>query len=106
MGASTRLPRWVGYDRACSSAQTEWDRFLAQVRTHEQAAHIDAARAFVDKLGTEETVITDATVDEVRDNLTAKQADLADRLQAIHDACTHGYDIDAILHPDNGGCSD
>ena len=105
-GATTLLPRWVDYDNACVAAQTEWDRFMGQTRAHEQAAHVDAALDFVRKLGPDDTVITGASVDDVRRNLEAKQRDLADRLQAIHDACTHGYDIDAILHPDQGSCGE
>ena len=101
--ATTLLPRWADYDNACVAAQTEWDRFMQQIRRHEQTAHVDAALNFVRNLGPEDTVITGASVDDVKRNLEAKQQELADRLQAIHDACTHGYDIDAILHPDNGG---
>jgi len=103
-GATTRLPRWTDYGAACSAAKQEWDRFMTQVRAHEQQAHVNAARDFVTNLGEEDTLITGASVDEVRSNLQAKQQDLATRLQTIHDGCGHGADMDAILHPDNGVC--
>ena len=105
-GATTLLPRWVDYDHACVAAQTEWDRFMQQTRTHEQAAHVDAALDLVRNLGPEDTIITGASIADIQSNLEAKQQELAGRLQAIHDACTHGYDIDAILHPDQGLCGD
>jgi len=104
-GATVSLPRWTGYDAACPAAQREWDRFMGQTRQHEQQAHVDAARTFVQNLGDEDTVITGSTVAELRENLLAKQQDLARRLQAIHDSCDHGVSIDAILHPDRGRCS-
>lgn len=105
-GATTLLPRWMDYEHACFAAQSEWDRFLQQTRTHEQIAHLDAALDFVGNLGPEDTVITGASVADVQSNLEAKQQELAGRLQSIHDACTHGYDIDAVLHPDQGICGD
>ena len=104
IGASTLLPRWADYSNACAAAQGEWDRFMTQTRTHEQAAHVDAAHAFVSNLGPEDTVITGASVANLQRKLEAKQRELARRLQAIHDGCTHGVDIDAILHPENGQC--
>ena len=103
-GATVRLPRWADYDEACPAAQAEWDRFLRQTRIHEQEAHVDEARTFVDELGEEDTVITGETRAALRRNLMAKHRDLADRLQDIHDGCDHGVSIDAILHPDNGRC--
>jgi predicted secreted Zn-dependent protease len=105
-GATTRLPRWTGYSAACSAAKGEWDRFMTQVRAHEQAAHVNAARDFCSNLGEADTVITGASVDEVRTNLQAKQQELAARLQTMHNGCGHGADIDAILHPDNGRCEE
>ncbi len=105
-GAAVTLPRWRNYDTACPAAQREWDRFMGQARAHEQQAHVDAARTFVQNLGEEDTVITGATVAELRQNLVAKQQDLATRLQAIHDSCDHGASIDAILHPERGRCSE
>lgn len=104
-GATVELPRWIGYDNACTAAQTEWDRFLRQTRAHEQAAHVDAARTFVQNLGPADTVITGATIEALQTNLAAKQQALAARLQTIHDACDHGASIDAILHQDRGSCS-
>jgi len=103
-GAAVLLPRWTDYPQACPAAQREWDRFMAQTRAHEQAAHVDAALDFIANLGSADRVITGATLEELQQNLEAKQTDLAGRLQAIHDACTHGAEIDAILHPENGHC--
>jgi predicted secreted Zn-dependent protease len=104
--ATVQLPRWTDYDAACPAAQQEWDRFLGQTRQHEQEAHVNAAREFVDQLGEEDTVISGATVEELQANLQAKQQELAGRLQAIHDACDHGVGLDAVLHPDNGRCDE
>jgi predicted secreted Zn-dependent protease len=104
--AVVRLPRWTDYDAACPAAQQEWDRFLRQTRQHEQEAHVTAAREFVDQLGESDTVISGATVEDLRANLEAKQQELGQRLQAIHDACDHGVGLDAILHPDNGRCDE
>lgn len=105
-GAQVHLPRWTGYDHACQAAQSEWDRFMTQARLHEQEAHVDAARDFVSNLGEEDTVITGTTLAELQTNLQAKQIELAERLQAIHDACDHGASIDAYLHPENGTCEE
>lgn len=103
-GATVHLPRWVDYGAACAAAQHEWDRFLQQTRVHEQQTHVDAARNFVQQLGEDDTVITGTSVAELQSNLEAKQQDLAARLQAIHDSCGHGADIDAVLHPEHGQC--
>lgn len=103
---TVHLPRWQGYDGACTAAQQEWDRFMQQTRQHEQEAHVDAARDFVEALGEEDTVIAGATIAELQQNLQAKRDDLGERLQAIHDSCDHGASIDAILHPDNGRCQE
>jgi hypothetical protein len=100
----TRLPRWVDYSKACAPAKKEWDRFMTQTRIHEQQAHIDASQKFIKDLGEKDTVITGADADDFRANLEAKQQELGERLQAIHDACDHGASIDAILHPDKGKC--
>jgi predicted secreted Zn-dependent protease len=105
-GASVHLPRWTDYDAACPAAQQEWDRFLRQTRQHEQEAHVDAGREFVNQLGEEDTVIRGETIEELQANLGAKQEELGERLQAIHDACDHGVGLDAILHPDNGHCDE
>ena len=105
-GARTLLPQWSDYDSACEVAQTEWDRFMRQTRLHEQTAHVNMARSFVSNLGPEDTVITGATVEELQENLRAKQQELADRLQTEHDGCGHGVDVDAILHPDQGVCEE
>jgi predicted secreted Zn-dependent protease len=97
-----RLPRWTGYDAACPSAQQEWDRFMTQTRAHEQQEHVNMARNFVDNLGEDDTVITGSSVADLQNTLQAKHQELADRLQALHDACDHGAAIDALLHPENG----
>jgi predicted secreted Zn-dependent protease len=102
--AVVQLPQWADYDDACPAAQAEWDRFMTQVRRHEQEAHIDASREFVADLGEEDTVITGDTVADLQRNLAAKQEELAGQLQEMHDGCDHGASIDAILHPDNGRC--
>jgi predicted secreted Zn-dependent protease len=104
--ATVQLPRWADYDAACPAAQQEWDRFMRQTRQHEQEAHVNTARDFVNQLGEEDNVIRGATVEELQANLSAKQQELAEQLQAIHDACDHGVGIDAILHPDNGHCDE
>lgn len=104
--ATVGLPRWTGYNNACPAAKSEWDRFMRQTRTHEQQAHINAARSFVSGLEAADKVITGASVAELQQNLQAKQQELAGRLQTIHDGCDHGASIDAILHPDNGRCDD
>ncbi len=101
-----RMPRWVDYGKACTAAQNEWDRFMTQVRLHEQEAHVDVSDKFVQELGEEDTVITGSSVEEVQTNLEAKQQELTTRLQALHDACDHGAAIDAVLHPDNGACEE
>ena len=103
-GAFTRLPRWTNYGNTCPAAKQEWDRYMTQTRAHEQQAHVDAALAFVSSLGEEDVLVTGASVAEVSSNLQAKHQELAARLQAIHDSCTHGADIDAILHLENGVC--
>ncbi|MFO7540964.1 MAG: DUF922 domain-containing protein [Chloroflexota bacterium] len=105
-GAAVHLPRWTDYNTACPAAQQEWDRFLRQTRLHEQEAHVNAGREFVNQLGEEDTVINGATIEELQANLETKQQELGERLQAIHDACDHGVGLDAILHPDNGRCPD
>lgn len=105
-GATVGLPRWTNLGSACPAARTEWNRFMRQTRQHEQTAHINAARDFVANLEAADRVITGATIQEVQQNLQAKQQELAGRLQAIHDACDHGASIDAILHPDNGRCEE
>jgi len=105
-GATVGLPRWTNYNAACPAAQQEWDRFMGQTRQHEQQAHVNAARTFVQNLGEEDTVITGSTVAALRTNLRAKQRELAGRLQTIHDGCDHGVSIDAILHPERGRCSE
>ncbi|MCB0153620.1 MAG: DUF922 domain-containing protein [Anaerolineae bacterium] len=105
-GATVSLPRWQDYGQACQAAKTEWDRFMSRARQHEQTAHINAARNFVSGLEAADKVISGATVQELQQNLQAKQQDLAQRLQTIHDACDHGASIDAILHPDNGHCAE
>lgn len=105
-GATVSLPRWQDYGQACQAAKTEWDRFMSRTRQHEQTAHINAARNFVSGLEAADKVISGATVEELQQNLQAKQQDLAQRLQTIHDACDHGASIDAILHPDNGHCAE
>jgi predicted secreted Zn-dependent protease len=102
----TLLPQWSDYDSACKAAQNEWDRFMRQTRLHEQTAHVNMARDFVKNLGEADTVITGSTVDELRENLQAKQVELAERLQAEHDDCGHGADVDAILHPERGVCEE
>jgi predicted secreted Zn-dependent protease len=102
--AVVRLPQWADYDEACPAAQAEWDRFMTQVRRHEQEAHIDMSRTFVSELGEEDTVVTGETVAELQRNLAAKQEALAGQLQERHDECDHGASIDAILHPDDGRC--
>jgi predicted secreted Zn-dependent protease len=99
-GTYTRLPRWIDYNKGSAAAKAEWNRFMTQTRLHEQQAHVDAAQKFVEGLGEEDTVITGASVEEVSQNLQAKQQELGSRLQAIHDSCTHGTDVDAILHPE------
>lgn len=102
----TRLPRWVDYKKACPAAKKEWDRFMTQTRTHEQQAHIDASQKFLKELGEEDKVITGVDLDDFRANLEAKQQELGQRLQDIHDACDHGVSIDALLHPDKGQCEE
>jgi predicted secreted Zn-dependent protease len=99
-GTYTRLPRWIDYNKGSAAAKAEWNRFMTQTRLHEQQAHVDAAQKFVEGLGEEDTVITGASVEDVSQNLQAKQQELGSRLQAIHDSCTHGTDVDAILHPE------
>jgi hypothetical protein len=103
-GAAVTLPRWANYDQACTAAQTEWDRFMTQTRRHEQEDHVDMARDFVANLGPEDTVIRGESIADLQANLSAKQQELAGRLQTEHDGCDHGASIDAILHPDNGRC--
>jgi predicted secreted Zn-dependent protease len=103
-GATVTLPQWANYDEACTAAQTEWDRFVTQARRHEQEAHVDMARDFVSELGPDDTVITGDSMADLQANLSAKQQELAGRLQTEHDKCDHGASIDAILHPDNGRC--
>ena len=105
-GATVGLPHWQDYGQACQAAKTEWDRFMNKARQHEQTAHINAARNFVTGLQAADKVISGATVQELQQNLQAKQQDLAQRLQTIHDGCDHGASIDAILHPDNGHCAE
>jgi len=105
-GAQVHLPRWTGYNNACPAAQQEWDRFMAQTRQHEQEAHVNAARDFVNGLGDEDRVITGSSVSDLQSSLTSKQQELGARLQAIHDACDHGVGIDAVLHPDQGSCEE
>jgi predicted secreted Zn-dependent protease len=101
-----RMPRWTDYGAACPAAKAEWDRFMRLVRQHEQEAHVDVSDKFVKELDETDTVITGDTMDELQANLEAKQQELRDRLQAIHDACDHGVGLDAILHPDNGRCDE
>ena len=103
-GGTVKLPRWVNYPQACPAAQQEWDRFLGQARVHEQQAHVDAAQTFIDGLGVDDKVIIGDSLAEVQSNLEAKQQDLGQKLQAIHDTCDHGVSIDAILHTENGAC--
>jgi predicted secreted Zn-dependent protease len=105
-GAVVHLPQWRERGSACAAAQTEWDRFMAQTRLHEQTAHVTAAYDFVDNLPESDRVITGSTRDELVQNVQAKQQELGGRLQAIHDGCDHGVSIDAILHPDNGRCEE
>lgn len=105
-GAVVNLPQWTERGSACAAAQGEWDRFMAQTRLHEQAAHVTAAYDFVGNLPESDRVITGSTRDELVQNIQAKQQELAGRLQAIHDSCDHGASIDAVLHPDNGRCEE
>lgn len=99
------LPRWADYGGACPAARAEWDRFLAKTREHEQRAHVDMALQFVRRLGPDDAQITGVSVADVQSNLEAKQTDLNDRLQALHDACDHGVASDAVLYPNRGRCS-
>ena len=98
------LPRWTDYKDACPAAQQEWDRFMGQTRLHEQQAHVDKAKKFVEKLGEEDTVIEGSNPEELKAKLEAKGKELQKRLQAIHDACDHGASVDALLHPEKGVC--
>jgi hypothetical protein len=102
----TRLPRWTDYKDACSAAQTEWNRFMKQTRKHEEEKHVKMANDWVKNLGEEDTVITGDTVDELKEKLAEKQEELGNKLQAKHDECGHGVEIDAILHPDKGVCGE
>jgi predicted secreted Zn-dependent protease len=99
-----RLPRWTDYKDACPAAQQEWDRFMGQTRVHEQQAHVDKAKEFVEGLGEEDTVIEGSSPEELKSKLEAKAQELKTRLQAIHDGCDHGASVDAFLHPEKGVC--
>ena len=100
----TRLPRWTDYKDACSAAQKEWDRFMKQTRKHEEKAHVKMANKWVKKLGKKDRVITGKDVDELKRKLADKHKELGEKLQTKHDACGHGVDIDALLHPEKGVC--
>jgi len=98
-GTVVHLPRWTGYDSASAAAQHEWDRFMKMTRQHEQQAHIDKAHKMVNELTDADSVIRGQDRAELKQNLEAKQSELRDKLQAIHDECDNGEKIDAILHP-------
>jgi predicted secreted Zn-dependent protease len=102
--STVTLPKWTEYNSACEAAQTEWDRFMGQLRRHEQEAHVNAAQAFLDGLGEGDRIITGTSTEDVQANLVAKKEVLAAQIKAIHDGCDKGVELDAILHPDNGHC--
>ena len=77
---------------------------MGRVRQHEQEAHVDAALAILAALPEEDRIITGADREELVQNLQDKQAEIAGRIQTMHDGCDHGVSIDAILHPDDGRC--
>ena len=99
--ATTTLPEWVNYNTASAAAQKEWDRYLGQVRKHEQAKHIEAVRDFLTKLGANYLTVTEAKKGALHTKVRALFAEVNGQIQTeIHDGCGNGVEIDAILHAD------
>lgn len=73
-----KTPTWADYASACSSAQTEWDRFSNAVEEHEQG-HFDAGKEFwtEDKIKSyyEDTDLDISSECVSEDDLDAKKED-------------------------------